>query len=151
MKRNITSIMAVFFSALLFITACGKDKDNQSGVQAALTDIPSIAGAADRRALVGRSVDISNGLVQSVVGNYVFWAGDSTSQIPVVRLDKEASPVIEHVKRGETVRMVGTVRLVESTPANDPMWEQINPTERAQITEALVYIAADSVQIVTRP
>ena len=136
-------------AALTMLSGCGKDGDKTAPVttEPALTQLSDIVGAPDRRGLVGRQVDINNAPVQGVVGNYVFWAGEATGQIPVVREDKLKGPITEHVRTGEKIRMVGTIQLVSNIAANDRIWETVNATEKAQILSATVYIAADSVQV----
>lgn len=144
-KRRIglTAIALVF--ALI---GCGKE--DGSGTQAAsetITDIGVISTTADRRTLVGRKVNIPDAPVSTVVGNYVFWAGDRHSGVPVAREDKMRTPVVEHVRLGDRVRISGTVRLLETVPDSDLLWDKINEDEKRDILNARVYIAADSVAI----
>lgn len=137
---------------ILALGGCGKD-NSTAGTPGAvtpttITDLSTITQAADRRALVGRKVEIPNAQAQQVVGTYVFWAGDTHSAVPVVRLDRMRGPVAEHVKRGAQVGMSGTVRLLSSVSATDPLWTHVNERERNDMLGAIVYIAADNVLIV---
>ena len=147
--KIISMTMITTLAAITLLSGCGKDGDKASPATSdpALTQITDIVGAPDRRGLVGRQVDIGNAPVQGVVGNYIFWAGEATGQIPVVREDKLKGPVSEHVRLGEKVRMVGTIQLVSNIASNDRIWEKISETEKAQIISATVYVAADSVQV----
>ncbi len=142
-----------FFYLICFMTlglaGCGEDKNEQRspGSEApSITTIDDITGAPDRRELVGRSVSIEDGTVQAVVGFFIFWGGDDHNQVPVVRLDKMAGGDPQPVKVGDNVRIFGTIRLTESVPESDRMWETVNENEKAEIRNATVYIAADRVQ-----
>ncbi len=142
-----------FFYLICFMTlglaGCGEDKNEQRspGSEApSITTIDDITGAPDRRELVGRSVSIEDGTVQAVVGFFIFWGGDDHNQVPVVRLDKMAGGDPQPVKVGDKVRIFGTIRLTESVPESDRMWETVNENEKAEIRNATVYIAADRVQ-----
>lgn len=148
--RTVTSRLfyLVCFMAL-GLAGCGDDKSGQSGPASApaLTSIDDIAGAPDRRELVGRSVSIEDGTVRAVVGFFIFWGGDEHNQIPVVRLDKMGGAETEPVRAGDKIRIFGTVRLTNSIPDSDRIWETVNENEKADIKNATVYIAADRVQI----
>jgi hypothetical protein len=135
--------------ALLFVVlGCGKEKGAEpQAATETIADLSAISSASDRRALVGRKVDIADAPVSQVVGNYVFWAGDPHSGVPVAREDKMRSPVIEHVRRGDRVRILGVVRLLETVPDSDLLWDTVNADEKRDIQAAQVYIAAESVAI----
>lgn len=147
-QLNLKFLYLVLFF-VIGIVGCGEDKEGKSGPAAApaITSLDEITGTADRRELVGRSVSIEDGTVQAVVGNFIFWGGDNHNQIPVVRLDKMAGPVSQHVRAGDKVRIFGTVRLAESVPDSDRMWETVTEAEKADIKNATVYVAADRVQV----
>jgi hypothetical protein len=149
-----------FLGCLLMALACGKSNDN-TGTDSPATPAPNgptttslhstseIASTADKRSLVDRAVDISDAKVQSVVGTYVFWAGeDSHTAIPVVRNDRINGPVTEHVKPGEHAAITGRIRLVDATAATDPMWDHISESERRDIGDAKVFIAAEKVSVI---
>lgn len=151
--KKILMTLPLWFLACLFLVSCGKDEgENAPAVESApaITDLMAIAGSNDRRSLVGRKVEASGASVQGVVGNYFFWAGDLRQQIPVARLDKQRGAATERVEAGFRVKITGTVRLVESLPETDPLWDEINARERTDIKAAIVYIAADPVEIQTR-
>ena len=151
MKLRLTSTYRLGFTAvalLFLILGCGKD--NASEVQPAMetiTDISVISNTADRRTLVGRQVDIPEAPITSVVGNYLFWAGETHTAVPVVREDKMRGPVTEHVRPGGRAHIKGTVRLLETVPDDDLMWDRITPEEKSDILGARVYIAAESVAV----
>ena len=135
----------------LFVTlSCGKDdKSTQVNPEPALiTDMSVISNAPDRTALVGKKVDISSATVQSVVGTYLFWAGDPRTAVPVAREDRMHDSVAEHVRAGEHCRITGTVRLLETVPSTDVLWDRINDQERRDLLASRVYIAADKVSVV---
>lgn len=151
--KAIQSIMAA--GLLVLAVGCGKDaaKPADDASKPAITDISAVTGAADRRSLVGRRVDISSAPAQQVVGNYVFWSGGVNSAVPVVRMDKIKGPVTEHVKKGDRVRLSGVIRLMSEVPESHKMWEtakggKISESRRADMIGAIVYIEADVVQVV---
>lgn len=153
---NHTKIFAISLAmfamfAIMSLSGCGKDETsaNQPEVQAAITDLNEIASSPDRRALIGRSVQTTNAVVRGVVGNYVFWAGDERNQIPVVRMDKMLGPVTEHVREGSIVKIIGTVRLVETVAESDPMWETVNENEKTEVKGAVVYVAGDKIEVIS--
>lgn len=138
-----------YFAALLTILSCGKDDKGQTPPEApTITDIATISNAPDRRALVGSKVDISEASVQSVVGTYVFWAGEPRTGVVVAREDRMRGPVTEHVRAGGRCRITGTVRLLETLPATDLFWDHISDSERRDILGSQVYIAADTVSVI---
>ena len=151
--KNLFSPLALALACALVATGCGKDKTKPSDDQvtretaAAISDVFAIVGAADRRELVGRTVDINDTRVQAVVGNFVFWVGDERNQIPVVRQDKLKGPVLRHVKVGDSVRLGGVVQMSSNIAANDRIWENVNEKERRDIEAANVYIGADTVDV----
>ncbi len=141
-------------SVLFVLLGCGKDNgigtgngNETQGGNNTISELTVISSTADKRSLVGRKVSIADAPVDEVVGNYVFWAGDTHSGVPIVREDKMRTPVVEHVRRGDRVRVLGTVRLLESVPVSDLMWDKVNENERRDILAAQVYIAAESVAI----
>lgn len=149
MKRSSAKSFYLLCLLTLGLVGCGEDKNRTSGSTVspgpAITNIGDIAGAADRRELVGRSVSIEDGTVQAVVGFFIFWGGDDHNQIPVVRLDKLAGNETRPVRAGDKVRIYGTVRLVESIPDGDRIWQTVNDNEKTEIKNATVYVAADRV------
>ncbi len=143
------TLMAVSLTLVLAV-GCGKDGEGIAPAKPAISNIDEITGAADRRSLVGSRVDIPSAPAQAVVGNYVFWAGGANQAVPVVRMDKIKGPVKESVRKGDTVRMSGVVRLTSAVSATAPMWDKINDSERADINNAIVFIEADTIQISSR-
>lgn len=138
----------LLLSLMVFLVfACGKDEKKEQP-QPPIADMSTVTSAPDKRTMVGRRVEIPNAQVQQVVGTYFFWAGEQHSAIPVVRGDKLKGPVKEHVKKGDRVRISGTVRLLENVPAADPMWDKINESERRDILAALAYIHADDILVI---
>jgi hypothetical protein len=154
-KNRFYGVVAI---CLFLALACGKSDSDKNGTgtptpnpapDSTLRSTSDIASAADKRSLVDRPVDITDAKVQSVVGTYVFWAGDDThTAIPVVRIDRINGPVNEHVKSGEHAAITGRIRLVEATSSTDPMWDHINDSERRDINDAKVFIAADKVKVI---
>ncbi len=143
------SIGALILLSLL-IAACGKDKDPgqtpPEAVTTTITDLSTILGTADKRTLVGRKVDISRAQVGRITGFYIFWAGDPHSAVPIARYDKLNAPGTTHpVHEGQHASIAGTIRLPDNVDPNDPIWKTINATEKRDITEAQIYIAADRV------
>jgi hypothetical protein len=143
-------IQKTFFVLMLglLLSSCGKDNDKDANKNAAITDFASIVQTADRRELVGKTVDLSNVPVDTVVGTYVFWAGEGHSGIPVFRKDRIDNEKVEHVKPKDMVRMNGVIRLAENVEAADPLWKSINESEKQDILNAKVFISADRVQII---
>lgn len=147
--NRISKLGTVGLLALFLTVSCGKDDTIvQTGPEASITDINVLASAPDRTTLVGKKVDLSGATVQTVVGTYVFWAGDPHTAIPVVREDRMNGNVTEHVRAGERVRVTGVVRLLETVPSTDKLWDKITDQERRDILSSRVYIAADKVTII---
>lgn len=152
MKRLIYSLTIL----LLFIISCGKDNGASTnpagpGGPAAITDMATITQTADRRTLIGRKVEVGATQVEDPVRQYVFWAGVNNAAIPVVRRDKLNGPVTTHVRKGSVVRLSGTIRLVETIPVTDRLWEGIanRPAELNAVKAAIVYIDAEAVTVTT--
>src|ERR1051325_9518522 len=101
-QHNLYSRTGVLLlSLVLLVAGCGKEGTREvTSDRSTIVDIEDIANAADRRSLVGKNVDIRNAKVQQVVGNYVFWAGDPHTSVPIAREDKMRGPVTHHVKPG---------------------------------------------------
>src|SRR4051812_31205599 len=119
--------VALLSLALFLVIGCGHDNaaNTTSPEQATITDMSTLTTAADRRKLVGAKVDVPNARAEQVVGTYFFWVGQGHAAVPVVRGDKLKGPVQEHVRAGDTLRITGTVRLLENVPATDPTWDHI--------------------------
>lgn len=149
MKHSTSTIRiaALLMPLLLLLGGCGKDEPTTQSGEDLITDIATISNTADRRTLVGKKVDIASAKVQSVVGNYVFWAGEPHTAVPIAREDKMHGTVPEHVRSGDSVRIKGTIRLLENLPDTDPLWDSISNDERRDILAARVYVAAESVAI----
>lgn len=141
-----TSILAF---GLLAVVGCGKDDDAKTQPieqQPAITDVRTIADTADKRTLIGRKVEIDNAITQEIVGNYVFWAGETRySAVPVVRQDKIKGGATSPVRVGAVARISGTIRFVESVSAADPMWDKVSEKEKRDIESAKIYIDAERV------
>jgi hypothetical protein len=133
-------------SLVLLIAACGKKDENKT--PPTITDFNQILQASDRTSLVGSPVDVDNVPVDTVVGTYVFWAGSARTGIPVFRADREKGHIKEHVKRGDKVRLTGTMRLIETLSSTDKLWENINEQEKQDIQNVKVFLSADQVQII---
>jgi hypothetical protein len=146
LKSNFTKTFFIFLSAAFMLSSCGKD--DKGATTATVTDINSILQASDRTTFVGQAVNVDNVTVDSVVGTYVFWAGSSHSGVPIFRKDRLEGTATERVQRGDKVRINGTVRLVDTVPATDPLWEMVSVEEKADIQNAKVFISADKVQII---
>jgi hypothetical protein len=148
MKKNMMAAAAVF---VLLLSACGKDKDpgttppNPS--MEAITDIATLMNATDRKALVGRKVDIPSLTVGRITGFYIFWSGDVARGVPIARYDKLNAPAgtTHPVRTGGTAAIKGTVRLPENVDPNDQIFKTITAQERSDLLSAQIYIAADSV------
>ncbi len=147
MKNNLKILGLFVFPVLLALTGCGKEDNPLLSGDDTIRDISAIANTADRRELVGKKVDIQDAKVQSVVGNFIFWAGEPHTAVPVARVDKMNGPVNDHVRSGDKVRLVGVVRLLETVEADDKFWESVNEDEKKDILGARIYIAADNVII----
>lgn len=130
---------------LFTLASCGSDDDTKA-TESALTDLNNIVSAGDRRALVGKEVNLDNVPVDTIVGSYFFWAGDDHSAIPVFRKDKQEGAATVPVREGGHVRIQGTIRLAENVGAAEPMWEKINEQEKQDIVNAVVFIEAKAVQ-----
>lgn len=142
--------LSVLFATFFVLMGCGKDGEITTNPAAQpVTSIRDVTQAGDRREFIGRSVEISSADAQTVVGNYVFWAGDDHSALPIVRGDKIAGPVTGHVKRGDRVRVTSTVRLLSEVASTHQMWETVSEKERQDILGAIVYIDADKVQVIS--
>jgi hypothetical protein len=137
----------VALALLVLAVGCGKEVNNkESG--ATIADVNEISDTADRRSLVGRRVEITSAQVQEVTGNYIFWVGSRNSGVPVAREDKMRGPVTEHVQRGDRVAISGVVRLLETVPQTDLLWDKVNDNERADMLNSRIYIAAESVRVI---
>lgn len=146
MKRP---LMAMPLVALLVLVAagCGKE-DKGKGEDPAtqkITSINDILSARDRNSLVGKRVEISDAVVQRIAGNYIFWAGDRGSSIPVARKDKYEGRWRGPVQPGHAVRISGTVRLTAPVEAANWMWDTINDREKREVENVGIYILADDV------
>lgn len=151
MKKHLLASLAF---PLLLVISCGKDNgasNSPTSPAATITDMTTITQTADRRSLVGRKVEVGATQVEDPVRQYVFWAGVNNAAIPVVRRDKLNGPVASHVRKGSVVKLSGTIRLVETIPATDRLWEGIanRPNELAAVKAAIVYIDADAVTVTT--
>ena len=144
----------VWVMAILLAVACGKDNSNNNnnpvtpggGASPEYTSIQEVLRESDRRNLVGKTVDLRETEVRSVVGTYTFWVGDRFTAIPVVRGDRIAGPVSTHVRPGGRARIRGTLRLVDRVEEGNPMWDKVNENERKEILNAGVYILAEKVE-----
>ena len=135
------------FALLVLAIGCGKEVNNQDS-GATISDIAEISDTADRRSLVGRKVEIASAQVQEVTGNYIFWVGSRNSGVPVAREDKMRGPVTEHVRPGDRAAISGTIRLLETVPQSDLLWDKITDSEREDMLNSRIYIAADSVRVI---
>jgi hypothetical protein len=149
--KKLNYSVTVLALSIFVLFGCGSDDKKEAKnptEMPAITDINELANAPDKRSQVGRKVEVESARVQQVVGNYVFWAGEGQPGIPVVRQDKIRGPVTEHVSRGGRVRMNGTVRLLESVAATDPLWDKISESEKQAMKNAVVYVDAEKVMVV---
>jgi hypothetical protein len=84
--------------------------------------------------------------VQQVVGDYTFWIGPAPDRrVPVVlhgeRMGRQPERRVE-IRDGQRVDVFGMIRLVRDVANMDEAWA-LQPAEREELREALIYISAD--------
>jgi len=141
-------ITFMFLSTALLIGGCGKDKEVAVEEMPAITSIDEISSATDKTALVGRKVEFSAAPVRDVVGDYVFWVNEGTSATPVT-LEAELRGYGKEgnisIRKGDRLKISGTVRLVSALPADDGFWKLIDADEKTEIEALGIYVAGESV------
>lgn len=123
-----------------------------SGVDATgpITELVTIAGAADGAVLAGRSVQLSTVPVQEVVSDAGFWVGSSPADRVYVVLDEQPSPDggVEgqvNVNAGQIVTLNGGT--VRSAADGSPVGTQSLPPG----VRHFIHIPGSQVEILQRP
>lgn len=134
--------------ALAFVLgACGKEGGLQWGDNREITKFEELV-TDDKPALVGRKVRLQNLTATRAVGDYVFWAGQSATEVPVVlegELNGTAPENSVDIRRGGKYDVVGTVRLAESVPEDSRIWRLMSPARISEVKRAVIYLGADEV------
>lgn len=148
-KQTFAAVLSLIIFSLA-LTGCGENESSLPGIgEDSVTDITRVSQAPDRLKYVGRDVNFSNVMVQDVVGDYIFWAGERYQALPVV-LEREARGETEEseirIRSGQRLTIEGNVRLVSALSEDSPVWNLIDDQERSEIQSAVVYISAFAVE-----
>jgi hypothetical protein len=117
-----------------------------------ITDMAMLTTVNDTTGLVGRPVQLTNVPVSNVVSDRGFWVGSSGSRVLAVRMDQLSpmTPPNGAVNAGERVDVFGTLRSVPTDLTAQALpWHPKTSADSAALTGQRVYIAADSVRILS--
>ena len=119
-----------------------------------ITEPTVIVNAANKLALVGRRVQFTSVLVQSVPGDRVFWVGPSADQHLLVVLDENRTPAQPtegkvDVNTGQRVTLTGTIRHLPPPEQARQQWN-LSEANAAQLQNQQVYLAAERLQVTQR-
>jgi hypothetical protein len=112
--------------------------------------LPKLIASADiggKDFVVGGTVKLDNVLVESVVGDVVFWAGNSTAERTLVVLDlvidePEKRTIVE---KGMHLTITGTIEPMPSTAEAPRLWKMVSSREASAMGGHATYIHATKV------
>jgi hypothetical protein len=123
----------------------------EENAAAIITELDRINDAKDPTGLQGRHVALRDIGVQSVVGDYTFWAGpNAEAAVAVVLLGELTARQAEGQTRllpGQRADIFGIIR-VPARPSVFRLDELLDPAEKARLRQSQIYIDASRVTVV---
>lgn len=117
-----------------------------------VTDVLVLVPVPGPAELVGRTVQLENVLVQSVIGDQGFWVGPRHTQQVFVRLDERTASGDEadaavNIEKGQRLTLFGTVERIPPPEEVQEKWDVDSAMARLIARNEALYVAADSVRM----
>ncbi len=163
------AIVALIIVAIIWYFASGGTSNSAAGQEPAtntgeasraqtaqITDLAVLYNPTEAANVAGQTVETQPVRVLSVTGDQSFWVGQGVGQQVLVILNEKPTPnqpATEgryDVNPGEMVRIYGTVQRFPGYEAARQQWK-VNPDARSELEKQTVYIAADRLDITSRP
>ena len=101
--------------------------------------------------LIGQRLAVNSVLVESVIGDVVFWVGPSKQRRMLVVMDKETMDTPETktiIKTGQIVNVVGVIEPMPSKQVAPHLWAMVTAKEAAEFSPHPIYLFATHIKVV---
>jgi hypothetical protein len=113
-----------------------------------ITDVATVAGATDRKAMVNRAVDLTSAEVVRVVSDRGFTVGSGGNELFVMLDDKLNDGGAEKsvaVKQGQRVKLTGTLMEPPTAETKEERYRGLSEKESSELRAHDVYLHATAI------